>query len=538
MAGQCVEKPANEAQSRTTTGTTGTGSSSIATSTTGSSTNCRPTPPDFFKAPEKELTLDLTKIGDKCDHEVMSGSSLKTKFPVEMINAAIAAQRETGVPAGYLLAQARHETGRAIIAANGDVTKLTLSPWGRKCTTASPRIPDYWINTGTVSGIDCAAQAQCPDGQSLNAAEEATIKARCENAGCVWTKTTEWCEALRSTTPGQNPPRMCTSTCFASAQPIGQQTLSQAEFYRDTIGGRYCQSCGPIADYMGSVTGFAARMGCVLPGAVHDTNWDNCLYKIIWENCLEDESNTDMIAFLQDVSKTCVTGTDPSTYTRTDMYSEGYSGSASVSTTGRSFASTEGTTVTHTTTNVPATPGELAKWAWPAEGRIVSFWNPPDAASEHNALDISNAEGSPIYASYTGQVVSVNDAEDTPECKQWFSTCARDECSNADNPGKPAGCNRYGGKALRIKDSNGRIHDYTHLSKILVRVGERVEKCKKIAEMGSTGNAHGSPHLHYAVYSTTFPGPTVNPLIFLNSQAPAARPGTTSATTGKHCTAS
>ena len=157
-----------------------------------------------------------------------------------------------------------------------------------------------------------------------------------------------------------------------------------------------------------------------------------------------------------------------------------------------------------------------------AESRIVSFWNPPDAASEHNALDISNAEGSPIYASYTGQVVSVNDAEDTPECKQWFSTCARDECSNADNPGKPAGCNRYGGKALRIKDSNGRIHDYTHLSKILVRVGERVEKCKKIAEMGSTGNAHGSPHLHYAVYSTTFPGPTVNPLIFLNSQAPAA----------------
>ena len=83
--------------------------------------------------------------------------------------------------------------------------------------------------------------------------------------------------------------------------------------------------------------------------------------------------------------------------------------------------------------------------------RIVSFWNPPDAASEHNALDISNAEGSPIYASYTGQVVSVNDAEDTPECKQWFSTRARDECSNADNPGKPAGCNRYGGKALRIK---------------------------------------------------------------------------------------
>ena len=55
VAGQCVEKPASEAQSRTTTGTTGTGSSSIATSTTGSSTNCK-TPPDFLKLLKRAYT--------------------------------------------------------------------------------------------------------------------------------------------------------------------------------------------------------------------------------------------------------------------------------------------------------------------------------------------------------------------------------------------------------------------------------------------------------------------------------------------------
>ena len=62
VAGQCVEKPANEAQSRTTTGTTGTGSSSIATSTTGSSTNCRPTPLIFLKLLKKSLHLTLLKL--------------------------------------------------------------------------------------------------------------------------------------------------------------------------------------------------------------------------------------------------------------------------------------------------------------------------------------------------------------------------------------------------------------------------------------------------------------------------------------------
>ncbi|MFH1065413.1 MAG: peptidoglycan DD-metalloendopeptidase family protein [Nanoarchaeota archaeon] len=535
-AGQCIEKPASEVQASsgsTTQNTAGTLPSSLATSTTGSSTNCRPTPPDFFKKPLKTLNLDLTKIGDKCDHEVMSGSSLKTKFPIEMINAAIAAQRETGVPAGYMLAQARHETGRSIIEANGDITKLKMSPWGRKCTTASPRIPDYWINTGTVSGIDCTAQAQCPDGQSLNAAEEATIKARCENAGCVWTKTTEWCEALRSTTPGQQPPRMCTSTCFASAMPIGQQTLSQAEFYRDTIGGRYCQSCGPITDYMGSVTGFAARMGCVLPGAVHDTNWDNCLYKIIWENCLEDESNTDMIEFLQRVSKTCITGTDPSTYTGTDMYAEGYTGSAA-STTTRSFVST---------TPAP-TAAELAKWAWPAEGQMSGFWNPPEAASAHNALDISNVEGTPIYASYAGRVTQVETAVNPPECDQWYRDCGKNN-ENKDSPEcgsrpKPTAC-RNGGLTIRIVDSQGREHYYAHLDEVLVSAGQTVSKCQKIALLGSTGNALDAPHLHYAVYnavSGTSGRITYNPMIYLNPSDPAARPARTSATTGNHCPAS
>jgi len=49
---------------------------------------------------------------------------------------------------------------------------------------------------------------------------------------------------------------------------------------------------------------------------------------------------------------------------------------------------------------------------------------------------------------------------------------------------------------------------YGHLSGIMVKEGERVDKGEVIGRVGSTGHSTG-PHLHFEVWSE---GKTVNPL--------------------------
>jgi len=44
----------------------------------------------------------------------------------------------------------------------------------------------------------------------------------------------------------------------------------------------------------------------------------------------------------------------------------------------------------------------------------------------------------------------------------------------------------------------GMTSRYGHLSKVLVKVGQRVKRGDKIAEVGMTGKTTG-PHLHYLV---------------------------------------
>src|SRR3546814_1438285 len=54
---------------------------------------------------------------------------------------------------------------------------------------------------------------------------------------------------------------------------------------------------------------------------------------------------------------------------------------------------------------------------------------------------------------------------------------------------------------------------YGHLSKVLVREGQKVKRGDMIARMGSTGRSTGS-HLHYEV---RIDGRAVNPVPFLQS---------------------
>src|SRR5450830_157133 len=85
----------------------------------------------------------------------------------------------------------------------------------------------------------------------------------------------------------------------------------------------------------------------------------------------------------------------------------------------------------------------------------------------HEGLDFPAATGTPIYAA-AGGIVSF--AEQTSDY----------------------------GKLVKIDHGSGLETRYAHSSKILVKVGERVEKGQEIAEVGNTGRSTG-PHLHYEI---------------------------------------
>lgn len=85
----------------------------------------------------------------------------------------------------------------------------------------------------------------------------------------------------------------------------------------------------------------------------------------------------------------------------------------------------------------------------------------------HEGLDFTANTGTPIYAAAGGIVTT---AEQTPDY----------------------------GKIVKIDHGSGLETRYAHTSLIVVKVGDRVEKGQKIAEVGSTGRSTG-PHLHYEI---------------------------------------
>lgn len=86
----------------------------------------------------------------------------------------------------------------------------------------------------------------------------------------------------------------------------------------------------------------------------------------------------------------------------------------------------------------------------------------------HKALDISAKEGTPVYATISGNVVK---AEFIPKSY---------------------------GKVIVIKNNNGFSTLYAHLSKISVEKDQSIKKGQVIGYVGNTGMSTG-PHLHYEV---------------------------------------
>jgi murein DD-endopeptidase MepM/ murein hydrolase activator NlpD len=110
---------------------------------------------------------------------------------------------------------------------------------------------------------------------------------------------------------------------------------------------------------------------------------------------------------------------------------------------------------------------------YPTFGRISSGYgkriNPLTRKPDyHYGVDLANQTGTPIYATADGVVAK------TTRTKKM-------------------------GRYIKLRHEFGFETVYGHLSRILVKAGQEVQKGQIIGEMGNTGDSTG-PHLHYEVH--------------------------------------
>ncbi len=122
---------------------------------------------------------------------------------------------------------------------------------------------------------------------------------------------------------------------------------------------------------------------------------------------------------------------------------------------------------------------------WPVMGWVTSGFgfrsNPFTGLTQmHEGVDVSNRIGTPVIATANGIISDI-------------------------------GNDSAHGKIIIISHGFGMITRYSHLSKVLVRVGQKVKRGEKIAEVGMTGKTTG-PHLHYEVRLNGIP---INPMRYI-----------------------
>ncbi|MFE5831662.1 M23 family metallopeptidase [Streptomyces sp. NPDC056508] len=111
-------------------------------------------------------------------------------------------------------------------------------------------------------------------------------------------------------------------------------------------------------------------------------------------------------------------------------------------------------------------------------------------AHKHSGQDFAVPVGTPVKAAAAGTVVKAG------------------PYGGGDGPAY--------GNAIVVKHANGKYSQYAHLSKIQVKIGQKVGAGQRIALSGNTGNSSG-PHLHFEIRTTPNYGSAVNPAAFLRA---------------------
>lgn len=121
------------------------------------------------------------------------------------------------------------------------------------------------------------------------------------------------------------------------------------------------------------------------------------------------------------------------------------------------------------------------EFIWPASGRLTDrFGYSRSRGRTHSGIDIAAPTGTPVYAADRGTVTRAG----------WYGN--------------------YGQTVIIDHGGGSRTTLYAHLSAILVKVGDVVERGQLIGRIGSTGRSTG-PHLHFEIRQN---GRAVNPMNF------------------------
>ncbi len=104
----------------------------------------------------------------------------------------------------------------------------------------------------------------------------------------------------------------------------------------------------------------------------------------------------------------------------------------------------------------------------------VSDPSNPGHTHFHTGIDFDGRIGDPINSPICGVVFYVGREQDTTNYEWGY------------------------GWHVKIRDNEGRIHLFAHISKAFVKVGQTVTPGQLIASIGNNGNSTG-PHLHYEI---------------------------------------